>query len=109
VSIMFVDHPSWCDRAECTVTRSGQGTHAWPVARLEPDPVSGVRASVRMVEGVSVPGYPESGVVAVELMLAFPCFDPQVGDEDYFVLRGDRACALGRMLISAGRLANAPD
>jgi hypothetical protein len=74
--------------------------------RLEPGPRSTVRATVRLVEGGPVLDYPYSGTVAVELMLAFPCGDPEAGDEEYYVvLPGDRANALGRMLVSAGRQA----
>jgi hypothetical protein len=75
---------------------------------LEPDPLNRIRASVRITEGRPVQGYPESGGVAVELMVTFPCFDTDVEDGEYYVvLPAERAYALGRMLVSAGRQASA--
>lgn len=101
-----VEHPSWCDRTACSVTESGWGTHVSPRLTMEPDELSGMSASVRVTAGMPLQGYPNSGGAAVELMVAYPCFDPEIEDEDhYVVLRGERAYALGRMLVSAGRQA----
>ncbi len=105
---VFVAHPAWCDRSNCSVTRASHGTHFSARLVLEPHPRNRIRASVRITEGRPVPGYPESGGVAVELMMTFPCFDSEVEDDEYYVvLPGERAYALGRMLVSAGRQASA--
>ena len=72
--------------------------------RPEPDPLSDLQATVRIIKGKPSRGLPHSGHPMVELMLAFPCYDDEVEDEKCeVVLRGERAVALGRMLISAGR------
>jgi hypothetical protein len=100
----IVEHPSWCDRVGCEVSEDQTGTHLSPLIRLEPDPLSELQATVRITKSRKSPGRPHSGHPLVELMLAFPCYDDEVEDEKCeIVLRGERAVALGRMLISAGR------
>ena len=106
----IVEHPSWCDRVGCYVSEDQMGTHLSPLIRLEPDPLSELEATVRITKGTKFPGWPHSGQPMVELMLAFPCYDDEVEDEKCeVVLRGERAVALGRMLISAGREAKPID
>jgi hypothetical protein len=97
-----IEHPAWCVRTECTTTATGSGTHFSPTATLEPDPLGRVRATVRMTQSEASD--------LVELMLTYPLGDPENDDtEEYiYVLTGDRAHALGRMLVSAGRQAMSP-
>ncbi len=101
---LHAEHPSWCDRASCSVTAASRDTHFSTTLTMEPDPPNKLRATVRITKGRPVRDYPDSGGVAVELMMTFPCFDQEIEDEEYYVvLRGEHAYALGRMLMSAGR------
>lgn len=96
------EHPSWCDRVDCVVTDDQPGTHRSPLITLDPDSFGKVRATVRIIAGIHCPGYQHSGAHLVEIMFAYPCGEA-ADEESHLVLRGERATALGHMLISAGR------
>ncbi len=99
-----VEHPVWCDRASCRIDDSGYHM-SYPMVLA---PVSGddASATVRLEQGPSVSGYEGSGQVLVELVILLSPFDPtDTGEEHVLALSGDRARALGRLLLSAGQAA----
>ena len=104
--IVTTVHPSWCATTECSVTPAGRsGTHVSRPVILDPDRLF-LRAEVRLVQSVRLSGYPDSGTVLVELTITLPTYDPSTPEEDFcVVLAGSKAEALGRMLLSAGRVA----
>ncbi len=102
-----MQHPSWCDRTECTATGlPGGGLHWSPRAVLDPDPRTDISATVRIGQGTPVPGHPGSGPTLVDLTVHMPALDPTDTDADYLILmEGERAVLLGEMLVAAGRVA----
>jgi hypothetical protein len=101
-----VAHPSWCDRAGCTVTDQDRpGYHVSRPMVLDPDPRTDVTATVRVCQGSPLPGCPERAVF-VDLTVTFAAVDATDADVDYsLIMGGERTIALGRMLVSAGRIA----
>jgi hypothetical protein len=98
-----VEHPSWCDRTHCTATAKS-GFHWSRLVVLDPDPRTDLGVTVQLGQGTPVPDWPESGIPLIDLTVRLPAFDASDEAEEYtLVLRGDRAVALGRMLVSAGR------
>jgi hypothetical protein len=102
---LTIQHPSWCDRDRCTVTdHTRSGFHRSRPASLDPDPRTDVGVTVQLGRGTLVPGYPDSGTILVDVTVYLPAFDPTDTDERHtLILSGERAVALGRMLVSAGR------
>jgi hypothetical protein len=103
-----VNHPSWCDRAGCTVTDPDRpGFHVSRPMVLDPDPRTDVTATVRVCQGSPLLGCPERAVF-VDLTVTFPAVDTTDTDLDYsLIMDGERAVVLGRMLVTAGRIAPA--
>jgi hypothetical protein len=74
---------------------------------LDPDGSPFFSAAVRLIQGIPVEGYPDSGIVLVELTFNLPTYDEEVPEEEFcVVLRGEHAWRLGRMLVSAGHIAD---
>jgi hypothetical protein len=72
---------------------------------LDPDPRTDVSATVRVCQGSPLVGLPERAVF-VDLTVVFPAVDATDTDIDYsLVMDGERAAVLGRMLVTAGRIA----
>src|SRR2546423_8718129 len=101
-----VNHPSWCDRAGCTVTDPDRpGFHVSRPMVLDPDPRTDVTATVRVCQGSPLLGSPERAMF-VDLTVTFPAVDATDSDVDYsLIMTGERAMNLGRMLVTAGRIA----
>jgi hypothetical protein len=101
-----VNHPSWCDRAGCTVTDPDRpGFHVSRSMVLDPDPRTDVTAIVRVCQGSPLPGCTERAVF-VDLTVTFAAVDATDTDLDYsLIMDGERAVVLGRMLVTAGRIA----
>ncbi len=106
VNDLAAAHPSWCDRVDCAAVRPGErGSHAAKASVLEPDRYEAIGARVRVVQDTPVRDYPYSDLVLVELRLDFVTYEDGAEEPVIVVLRGDRARALGRLLVSAGRKA----
>jgi hypothetical protein len=102
-----VAHPSWCNRASCTVTGDPDrpGFHSSRPMVLDPDPHTEVTATVQVCQGSPLMGCPERAVF-VDLTVRFPAVDATDTDLDYsLIMGGERTMALGRMLVTAGRVA----
>lgn len=99
-----IEHPSWCDRTECSVTADGEsGSHlSRPLAIGTPQEPYVITA--QLYQGVSIPGYPRSAVTLVVVDFSLPGYGKgwpaiNVG----VVLDGERAVQLSRILSSLGR------
>lgn len=103
----YVEHPSWCDRADCSVTDDpgdDTGFHMSSPMVVGPDPGTNVGAEVRLTQLNPAPGLLHEGIVLVDLTLRQPVSDPRDTEEDLIVvLSGGLAANLGRLLITAGR------
>jgi hypothetical protein len=101
-----IEHPSWCDRRYCTATGQGEPGRHWsrPYV-LGPEASTDVGVTVRISQGAEAAG--QTGQAAlIDLTMHLPAVDPDdTDDERSLVMRGERAVALGRMLLSAGRIA----
>ncbi len=85
-----IEHPSWCERRECTVDpHSGRGAHASRPVVVGPEPRSGLTMRARLVQ-------PPAGGPEVEV--SFPGGQPAG-----VVLGAECARALGWVLLSLGR------
>ena len=100
-------HPSWCATGDCTaVNRRSPGAHVSRPVILDPDEHVFLAAAVRVVQWAVVPGYLDSRIPLVELRVTLPAYDASIPQERvYVVLRGRHAEGLGRMLVSAGKVA----
>jgi len=97
-----VRHPSWCERNRCTA--GGSGYHWSRLAVLDPDPGTDVGVTVQLGQGTALPDHPDSGAVLVDLTVHLGVLEPSDRAREYtLVLRPQRAVALGRMLVAAGR------
>jgi hypothetical protein len=72
---------------------------------LDPDPRTNVTATVQVCQGSPLLGSPERAMF-VDLTVTFPAVDVTDTDVDYsLIVDGERAMLLGRMLVTAGRIA----
>jgi hypothetical protein len=70
---------------------------------LDADPRTDLGVTVQVGQGAPIPGFPDSGTPLVDVTVAMPASEETDTTEYTLVLRGERAIALGRMLVSAGR------
>ena len=94
-----MQHPAWCDRAECTASE-GTGYHWSRRVALDPELGTDVSATLQICQGA------RSAAVLVDLTAHLPGLDPaDDGEECTLLMGGERAIALGRMLLAVGHAA----
>ena len=105
-----IEHPTWCDREECSVdTGRGCGSHWSRMMVVDHDPSAGYHLGVQLSQGLPSSRDPSGDAVLVVMTLRLspvPFAQLPHDDEDVAItLSGTRTRALGRLLVSAGRVA----
>ena len=93
------DHPSWCNRTECSVTTDRNGVHLSRTAQAE-SPQADMTVAVQLVQDVGV-------APVVNLVFAYLAQGPDHPSEECeHRLDGNLAYAVGQILRTAGREAS---